>query len=292
MKILIMGGTGYLGFNILDRLIKANHEIFCVVRKSSDLSKFNNFSTCNGGGGYIDKVKIILNDLNNIEEYFKNENFDWIINAVCAYRPNETLYADMFEANMIFPLKILNLASKYNVKNYMTMGTSLPDNFNMYSFSKSKLSDFGRFMSGEAEINFIDLKLEMFYGGLYEPLNRFMKSCVVKLKNNEPLLLTAGLQKRDIIHVDDVVSVIIKILNSEIFNGYISLPVGSGEQHSIRKIIEFLKKELNSNSLLNFGAVPSRKNEPDTLADTGWYKNIDYKLKYSFFDGLKHECLT
>ena len=51
-----------------------------------------------------------------------------------------------------------------------------------------------------------------------------------------------------------------------------------------------MKRVMGSSSLLQFGAVPERGGEPDTLADISWYKEIDYQMKYSFFEGLEKVC--
>ena len=75
------------------------------------------------------------------------------------------------------------------------------------------------------------------------------------------------------------------------FRGYRVLPVGTGEQHSIREIMEFLHKVIHSRSRLEFGAVPSRSGEPDTVADTSWYAEEGCSLKHTFFGGLETECL-
>ena len=161
----------------------------------------------------------------------------------------------------------------------------------MYSFSKHQFSNFGKYLSEKEGINFADIELEMFYGGLHEPSNRFISSCVNKLKNNEPLKLTEGFQKRDIIRVEDVVSILERIIETEYVIGYQVLPIGSGESHSIREIITYMKGQIGSESELKFGAIESRDNEPDTLANIEWYKDINYNLQYSYFEGLKEECL-
>ena len=141
-------------------------------------------------------------------------------------------------------------------------------------------------------INFGDIKLEMFYGGLFEPANRFISSCKKSFLLNEPIALTVGTQKRDIIRMEDVVSIVARIMSSDMVRGFMVLPIGSGEQHSIIEIMQFMKSTMNSSSELKFGSVPTRENEPDTLADISWYKKIDYKLQFGYFDGLRDECLS
>ncbi len=137
MNILILGATGYLGGNIASSLVKQGHHVICTVRQTSDISRLIDISG----------IKLISSDPAQIELTFRQEKIDWVINGVCTYHPNASLYGDMLESNVIFPLSVLNLAIKYGIMNYMTMGTGLPAGFNVYSFTKAKFSDFGRFLS-------------------------------------------------------------------------------------------------------------------------------------------------
>lgn len=277
--ILLLGATGYLGGNIAVSLCEAGYDVICVVRKTSDISRLKSLD-----------VTLISNEPGEIDLILRTRKIDWIINGVCTYKANDTLYGDILESNIIFPLTVLNLAVKYGVKNFITMGTSLPDDINLYSYTKKKFSEFGQYLSVKDGINFIDLQLEMFYGGLFEPGNRFISSCRIKLQKGIPLDLTKGTQKRDMIRVEDISAIICRLIESNYVSGYKSLPVGSGEQHPIKEVIKYMHNVIGSKSELHFGAIPSRKGEPDTLADISWYDDIGYKLKFSFFDGLKEEC--
>ncbi len=279
MKVLLLGATGYLGGNIAYRLVEAGHDVTCVVRSTSDTSRLEKLN-----------VQVISNDLNEIEIFFKFNKVDWVINGVCTYKTNGTLYGDLLISNLIFPLSVLNLAVKYKVDGFITMGTSLPKGLNHYSYTKGQFAEFGRFLSERDGIKFADLNLEMFYGGLFEPTDRFISSCREKLIRNERISLTKGVQKRDMVRVEDVVGIISSLIDSDHLQGFMALPVGSGESHSIREVIEYMKAELGSGSVLDFGAIPSRAGEPDTLADISWYRDIGYELKYRFYDGLKEEC--
>lgn len=280
MNILVLGSTGYLGGNIVRRLAQDGHQLHCVIRNTSDTSRIEG----------IDSVTFISNDKDEIESVFKYSHIDWVINSACAYRTNNTLYGDILSSNILFPLEILNLAVKNGISNFITMGTSLPMNLNLYSFTKNKYSEFGEFLCKTDDINFADLKLEMFYGGVFEPENRFISSCAKKLMNNESISLTEGKQKRDLVRVEDVVSIISRLISSDYLRHYMALPIGSGENHSIIEILEFMKRVMNSTSELRFGDIPSREDEPDTLADISWYKDIGYSLEFNFFDGLREEC--
>lgn len=282
MRILLTGATGYLGSNIAHALEDDGHEVTCIVRKES----------CTEG---LKSYRLIMNNLDEIDEELSCRKYDWVINTACVYRQNASLYGDMINANLVFPSQLLNLAVKNHISNFMTMGTSLPDTFNMYSFTKSGLSKIGKYISDhEGMINFADMKLEMFYGSYHKGGNnivydRFIHNIAHKLLLGESIQLTNGTQKRDIIHVFDAVNIILRVLRMNL-KGFRKFPVGTGENHSIREIAEFLHSYMNSSSHIEFGAVPQREGEPDTLADVKWYDEIGYKLKYSFFEGLKDEC--
>ena len=130
----------------------------------------------------------------------------------------------------------------------------------------------------------------MFYGGDFEPDSRFLRSTINKLYNNEQILLTSGTQKRDLIRVEDALDILSGIVSGNITfeDHYNLIPVGTGENHSIREIVEFLKEQTGSSSELVFGARPDREGgEPDTLADMSWYTGRGLSLKYGYFEGLK-----
>ena len=195
----------------------------------------------------------------------------------------------MFASNLSFPLNILNLGIKYNVKKFLTIGTTLSSEVNVYSFSKNKFAEFGKYLSEYGQIDFIELKLEMFYGGEHETNERFIKNCLLKLKKNEPLKLTDGTQIRDMIRVEDVVEVIVKILKETDWKGYYQISLGYGEAHSIRETVEYMKKRMHSNSELQFGALPMRQGERDSVADISWLEEMGYQFKYTWATGLDKE---
>lgn len=281
MNILLLGATGYLGSNIAQYLSRCGHKVICVVRKTSNIFWLRNLN-----------VTLISNEPWQMELTFAQDKIDWVINGVCTYKPNDSFYGDMLESNIVFPLSVLNLAMKYGTKNYMTMGTGLPPDFNVYSFTKAKFSDFGEYLSKKEKINFADLRLEMFYGGQNEPDNKFMKSSIRKLIAGEKLKLTEGTQKRDLIRVEDLLRLIELLIKSNYVRGYKMLSVGSGESHSIQEIIGYMAECCASSSDIHFGAIESRAGEPDTQADITWYKDIDFKIKYGFFEGLRDICFA
>ena len=51
--------------------------------------------------------------------------------------------------------------------------------------------------------------------------------------------------------------------------GYFGIPVGTGIAPAISEVVDYIWNETGRKSVVHKGAVPMRKNEPDSVADTG-----------------------
>lgn len=270
MHILLLGATGYLGRNIYESL-KKEHEVYCITRKGvtkdiDEENKFNNYT----------QLETVVNDI----------GFDWVINCVGAYDKGND-YKKIIDANYYFPFSIFNYTIEKKIRNYINIGTSLPNNVGIYSLTKNQLADIMRVIASREEINFANLRLEMFYGGDFVGHKTFFDNLVAAMRENRTIDVTEGRQRRDIIRVEDVVSLIEHIIKSDYISGYMDLDVGSGENAEMREIENYLKELCKSKSLIRYGAIPIRENEPNTLADVSWYDKVGFHLQYAYWEGLE-----
>jgi len=254
MNILLLGGTGYLGYKVVNRLLAEEHTIVCTRRKSSNISRLKDKT-----------IKWVFDSDEEITRVIENNEFDCVINLVCAYGDGIQIYDKLIESNLQFPLKVLNLVVNAGIKRFITIGTGIPDYFNMYSFTKKMFGEFGQFYSSKQGMDFYDLQVEMFYGA-DEPLERFLPTVINKMLNDEVVNITLGTQKRDIIFVGDVVDAIVGMLEADL-KGYQLIPVGSGIAPSISEVVDYIHEITGSSSVINRGAVPMRNGEPDCIAD-------------------------
>ena len=96
---------------------------------------------------------------------------------------------------------------------------------------------------------------------------------------------TYGTQLRDIIAVEDVVNLIMRIIDGEL-SGFNSINIGTGIAPSISELIDFIWEQTEKKSVVNKGAVPMRLNESDCIADMGQVLEIlNYKPVY-WKDGI------
>lgn len=294
MKICILGSTGYLGGRIIKSLLTDNNEIFCIYRKNSSSKKiFENESN----------VKYVLSDYVVLRDLFANNKFDCIINASCTYVKN-TRIDDVVESNLIFPARVLSLAVEnyYGINSdydnysknknhldkqlrFISIGTGLLDNFNIYTYTKKQFNKLGHFFSNEYGMEFINIELENYFGE-NEPKDRFLPSVIEKLKNNQDVPLTQGEQLRDFVYVNDVIDAIMLLVDKKGVPPYLDVPLGSGQAPSIKDLITYIKEVMNSKSELQFGKVPLRPNEPSSYANLAMFHMLGGEIKYSWQEGI------
>ncbi|MBS7231929.1 NAD(P)-dependent oxidoreductase [Flavobacterium psychroterrae] len=279
--ILITGVTGFLGSNLAIELVSQGYKVVALKRKSSSLKRIETILP-----------KIYLYDIENIDflTFFQDiHKIDVVIHTATSYgRNNETPW-EIFDANTSFPLKLLDGASVANVSKFINTDTILDKFLNLYSLSKNHLLDWGKFYSMRNRIEFINMRLEHFYGPGDDDskfTSYVINNCI---SNTTSLKLTLGEQSRDFIYIDDVVSAYIAVLNREkLVDEYFSqYDVGSGKSVTIRKFVETVHKITESNINLEFGAVPYRVGEVmkskaniTALKELGWY------CKFSLEEGL------
>lgn len=271
--VLVLGGTGYLGAKVVREIARLKEYRCCCTTRHM-------------GHKPVKNVQYIESSAAAIEEFVRQEEVYLVLNMACSYDHGLLLYHDVIESNIAFPLNVLNLSVKYGIKNFITIGTGLPQDFNMYSVSKNCFSEFGKFYSNKHGINFLNVKLEMFYGA-DEPADRFLAYVADRLFLNERIDLTEGTQKRDIVYVEDVVRVILELVQKT-WDGFVELQVGTGEAPTIREIVSYMKEITGSRSVLNWGGKPMRTGgEPDCIADLSLLDKMGISIQYDWKSGLR-----
>jgi len=272
--ILISGATGFLGSNILKRLVDQNHKVVILKRSFSNTERIDD---------YLKKIKYYDIDKVKLDKCFLENNIDAFIHCATDYGRKKIDPMQIIDSNLIFPLKLMEIAINNNCKIFLNTDTILDKRVNSYSLSKSQFLDWFKIYSEKAIC--INIVLEHFYGP-FDDKSKFVASIIKKLVNNESHInFTLGEQKRDFIYIDDVVDafkiVLENIINMK--NGFYSYEIGTGKFISIKKIVTVIKELIG-----NFGAIPYRTSEiMEPKMDLNPIKKIGWKPMTKLVNGLK-----
>lgn len=281
MKIALTGATGFLGSHLLRDFSQLGHDILIVKRSSSKLDRIQSlvgkFAVCD-----IDSVSDT-----ELCEHLQGKEV--IIHTATNYGRHGETPSQVFEANTVFPLQLLDAGIRAGVSLFINTDTVLDKYLNLYSFSKNQFLQWGQFFSKNDQIKFINVKLEHFYGA-FDDASKFTQMVFSSCLSNQPLNLTKGEQKRDFIYIDDVVSAYTCLLTKglDFSENFSEFELGSGLPVSIRSFVELVHTQSTSSSPLVFGALAYRDGEiMHSSADIEALKKLGWSPNYSLESGVK-----
>jgi len=277
-KLLITGSTGFLGSNLIKKLIKKKYFIICLVRNKSNFENVKNFTKYR-------YIKFFNYEKKDLRKVFLDYSIDGVIHCATNYGLNITTPQEIIDSNLIFPLKILELSAKSGVKFFINSDTILNKNISEYTLSKDQFNQWLKLYS--KKIKCCNVKLEHFYGP-GDNKTKFVINLILSLLSRKKNIdFTPGNQKRDFIYIDDVVEAFIKILDFTFYKNfdYKEFEVGTQKYLQLKKFVKLVKKlSKNYETNLNFGALKYRKNEKmnikvniKSLKKTGWRPKVSLR---------------
>lgn len=275
--LLITGGTGYLGSNLIQSLLFQQYKISVLVRSNSLMNRIESFQS---------QINLVL--MEDLDTHFKENRIDGIIHTAANYGRKGESMENVINSNFVFPLKLLNLAIENKVDFIINTDTSLPRDLNSYSLSKAQFKDW--LLQLSSQIKIINIIPEYFYGPNDDD-TKFVTGVLNKfLDNVEYIDFTEGIQERDFIYIDDVVSAYSCILeNLDKFEDFTNVPLGTATTISLRYLVELTKEmSRNKTTKLNFGKIPIRKGDVmNSKADVRMLLSLGWKPKIDIKQGLK-----
>ncbi len=281
-KIFITGGTGFLGSNIINKLLnQKKYDVHVLCRNSSKFVRINKKN--------LKKIKIYKLEHANLENIFIKNKFDAVIHCATNYGLRQQDISEIIQPNLILPMRLLDLCKNYNVKAFLNTDTILNKNISNYSLSKYHFTEWLKLFSKEFYCT--NIKIEHFFGPKDDD-TKFVIYIIKSFLNNLPSIqLTKGIQKRDFVYIDDVVSAINKILNYSLTKkgGFETFEIGSGKNISIKNIVLLIKKLCkNKITKTEFGKLNMRKNDALSVSlNLNKIYKLNWKPKYNLNSSLE-----
>ena len=268
MKTIVTGGAGFIGSNLVDKLLDLKH----------DVTVLDNFSTGRPDNlSHIkDKIKLINCDISKKDKWLDEfKDVDWVFHVagLADIVPSIQNPISYFEANVLGTLNIAEACKKNKIKRVIYLASAscygIPEEYPTsekakikpeYPYALTKLlgEQIMLHWSKVYDLPVISLRLFNVYGtrsrtsGTYGAV--FGVFLAQKLAKKAFTVVGDGSQTRDFTYVSDVVRAIICAVKSskigEMYN------VGSGQPVSVNKIVKLLGAE-------KITYIPKRPGEPD-----------------------------
>ena len=270
-KILVTGSRGFIGKQVIKKLNKSD-----IVTDS------------------IDSKRI---DLKNIEEVMRLNKSDIVIHLGGKTKKG-LVWEEYFNNNVLGTLNILEYCIIKKIKTMIFVSSYIYGNpkylpineehpiqpHTLYTKSKYLAEQLCEFYAKNSDLNIIILRPFNIFGKTL-PEGFLISNLLRSIQMNEKITIFNKDSKRDFLHIDDFVDIILKIkdynFKFEIFN------IGSGKSYSFNQIIEKIEKI--SMEKLN---VEYKENKEsfigEIIADISKINNkIKWYPKISFDEGLE-----
>ena len=261
-RALVTGATGFIGANLVNRLVEEGWTVHVIVRPSSNLKRLNGAATVHEYDGTLKCMFSV----------FSRALPDYVFHLsslfVSEHRGSDI--EPLMSSNLIFGTNLLEAMKEFDIKNLVNTGTSwqhyrgkLYSPVNLYAATKQAFEAIIEYYVETSSLNVITLKLFDTYGP-DDPRRKLISLLFEASLTGKQLEMSLGEQMLDLVYVDDVVGGYIcaaKMLDEGQIDGHMDFGLTSGDPIRLRDLLKRIEYVIGRKLVVNFGARPYRDRE-------------------------------
>ena len=236
MKVLVTGGAGFVGTNLIKRLLEEGHEVVSIDNYSTGLES-----------NHQDGAEYLNYDIRNITSY------DWIkpefvfhMAAIARIQPSFEKPQDYFEVNALGTMRLVDWCAKSGVPVVYAGSSSKHSGRykNPYTFSKDLGEDIIKLYQQHYQLKASIARFYNVYGpnqltegGYTTLIGRWINSWY---KQEKFVIYGDGEQRRDFTHVDDIVDALTLVMYKQTY-GY-EFELGRGRNYSVNEVLQMFQQ--------------------------------------------------
>jgi len=265
-RILVTGGTGFVGANLVRRLHQLGHEVHLIVRPGSDTWRLASLVRA------FNIHTAALEDAESIRRIVRQVKPSWIFHAAAygGYAAHRDLY-QMIATNFMATVHLVQASLEVGCEAFINTGSSSEYGFrdhpptesealepnSHYAVTKAAASLFCRYTAQTERVCIRTLRLYSVYGP-YEPPTRLIPTLLLKARRGTYPPLVAPNVARDFIYVDDVVNAYLLAVRHPTRHPDGIYNVGMGVQSSLKQVVDLTRKLLHVRAVPRWGEMKNR----------------------------------
>ncbi len=285
-KVLITGGTGFIGSKVTDELLKRGYEVHALVYPPLAPAQEN----------FI-QYEMNLMDSQAVDEFLSEHQFESLIHLAWYVGPK----CHVSDLNMDWVIATLNLlksfkehggkkflgagtCSEYEYKyGYLLEDDTPTDPQTLYGNGKHAVYNVAKVYCKQNEIDFKWPRIFNLYGPNEKP-QRLMPSVINSCLKGEDVKVSDCLKFQDYLHVEDTARGIVDVFESELQG---AVNICSGQPVQLRTIVNKIAELTDFKGNILWGAVPAAFGDDVVVGNNTKLKSIGWKPKYTLEEGLK-----
>lgn len=269
-RILITGGTGFIGANLVRKFIELNYDTHILTRKTSN--KWRIIDVLDR----LNEHQIDLGDREGLKKVVSKIKPEIIVHtAVYGGYPSEQDGERMIKTNFIDTVNLVDACSDIDYELFISTGTSseygtkdtkmketdLLEPITFYGVSKASATLYYNYIAKTKKKPITTLRLFSPFG-YYEDKHRLIPYVIINCLKNSELNLGDKNSVRDFVFIEDVISsYITTVENKEKITGEI-FNIGSGRQYSIGEVVDTIIQLTGGKGHTLWGSIVNPRSEP------------------------------
>jgi UDP-glucose 4-epimerase len=299
LTILVTGGAGFIGSNLIEYLVNNNFNVK-VLDNFSTGKKENLISV-------VDNIEVIENDIRNFEivkSVIKNVEYVFHFAALSSVPLSVSNPILANEINITGTLNLLRASAEENVKKFIFASSSavygnsnnlpIAENnilkpLSPYAITKLAGEEYCKVFSKIYGLNTVSLRYFNVFGPKQNPLSEYSavipKFIKAMKSDNRPVIYGDGLQSRDFIYIENIIDALTKCAFKDFEPGLV-MNCACNKQTNLIMLVDYI------NQILGKTIKPKFENErkgdiKHSYADISLIKNvIDFEPKIDLKEGL------
>lgn len=289
-RVLVTGGSGFIGANLVRRLLADGHEVHVLLRPDLDLWRLEEVM----GELLVHEGDLV--DAASVGRVVEQARPAWIFHLAAhgAY-PTQTETLPIVQTNLVGTSNLLEAAATVGFEAFVNSGTSSEYGYkdhapaedewlepnSTYAVAKAAATMYCRQRARRSGLPVTTLRLYSVYGPFEEPSRLVPRLIAEGLEGRLPPLVNPSIA-RDYVHVEDACQAYLKAAAVGTEPGAV-YNVGTGVQTTLAEIVELARRLLSIAAEPAWGTMPDRSWDTDVWvanstrvrAKLGWSPSLD-----------------
>ena len=264
-RILVTGGTGFLGSCIVQKLVEKRN-VECIVVPTTNIKSKTSINLLNINSNKLNLINGDVRDYDFIQRVFNEYEFDIVLHlgAQTEVRKCQSNAKLAFDTNIGGTVNILETARLFGSVKAIVVSSSdkaygrgeLPyvenyclDGKGIYEASKSCTDLIARSYFYNYNLPVVVTRCSNLYGGTDMNFSRIIPNTIRSILNNKAPVIWRGAENfiREFLYVEDAANAYLSIVeNIEIAQGN-AYNIGSGEKITIKSLVEKILSKIPNN---------------------------------------------
>lgn len=253
MKILFIGGAGFIGSNLVKWFCEnGSFEVTVIEPETASVMRLD--------GLQVEIVRVSLANVEVVEQIIANKRIDTVVHLVSTLIPGSG-YEDFKRelTDMVFPsIRIMEYCARFDIKFvYFSSGGTVYGNrttmqpfvetddmapISYYGWSKQMMENSILFKNRTEKLRYLIVRPSNPYGHGQNLYGRqgLVAVAIGKILNGQPVEVWGdGSAIRDYIYIDDLAEIFFRLIDNDVTNETVN--IGSGRGYSVNDVLAFLK---------------------------------------------------